>query len=286
MENLNELECCFIALDKPIGITSHDACMYVKKILQVSKAGHAGTLDPAVSGVLIIGINKATKLLQYLQSDKEYVGVMHLHKDASMKKIKQIIKKQFLGKIKQLVPRKSRVLRREREREIYSFEILEKKERDILFCVSCEAGTYIRKLCHDIGIALDVGANMSELRRIRHGCFSEKDKNFCSLYQLHDAFKDCKKRGLKKFIIAPEKALSTLPKIYVSDEVAKKLRLGQFLFACEIKRMQDFEKDQAIMIISNKKLVCIAMPFFSKREILSMKKKNSSEKVIKPKTVL
>ena len=134
----------FFNIDKPRGPTSHDVCMIIRKILNVEKVGHSGTLDPQVTGVLPIAIGKATRLLRYLEHDKEYVGVMHLHEDFPEEKLREAIKK-FVGKITQLPPKRSAVKRAEREREIYSFEILEKQGKEVLFRVHCQAGTYIRK---------------------------------------------------------------------------------------------------------------------------------------------
>ena len=132
------LNCSFINIDKPVDKTSHDVDLIIRKILGVN-CGHFGTLDPAVSGVLPIALGKAARLLQYLKSGKEYVGVMMLHDDVKKAELQSVIKKHFLGKIKQTPPKKSRVKRVERQREIYSFKIIEKKGKDVLFAVSCEA---------------------------------------------------------------------------------------------------------------------------------------------------
>ncbi len=136
-----------VNIDKPKGPTSHQVSDYVKKILSVDKAGHSGTLDPQVSGVQPVAISKATRIVEFLlTAPKEYVCVMHLHKDVEEQKLHQITQ-QFVGKIKQLPPIKSAIKRQIREREIYEFEILEIKGREVLFRVKCQAGTYIRKLC-------------------------------------------------------------------------------------------------------------------------------------------
>src|SRR3990172_658016 len=110
-----------------------------------------GTLDPQVSGVLPITLGRACKLSDYfMHKDKEYVGIIRLHEDISEEELKKEIQK-FIGKITQLPPVRSRVKREEREREIKTFEILEKNGKDVLFKTEVEAGTYIRKLIHDIG---------------------------------------------------------------------------------------------------------------------------------------
>src|SRR3989338_7818960 len=153
-----------VNIDKPKGPTSHQTSDYVKKILHLSKAGHSGTLDPGVTGVQPVALGKATRITQFLlTAAKEYVCLMHLHKEVPESSLRTTIQR-FVGKIQQRPPVKSAVKRVERTREIYQFEILEIKEKDVLFRVQCQAGTYIRVLCHQIGKELKVGAHMAELR--------------------------------------------------------------------------------------------------------------------------
>ena len=172
-----------VNINKPQGPTSHQVSDFVQKILDINKSGHSGTLDPHVHGVLPIALGRAAKLTGYFNNqDKEYVGIIYLHEDVEQEIIEKTIKKKFLGKIKQLPPVKSNVKREMREREIKSFNILEKQDKDVLFRVECEAGTYIRKLCYDIGEVLSVGAHMQELRRTRAGPFTEEN----GLATLHD----------------------------------------------------------------------------------------------------
>src|SRR5437867_1053207 len=166
-----------IIVDKNAGPTSHDVTDWVKKIFQVSKAGHSGTLDPMVTGVLPVALEDATKAMSVLMGlDKEYVGVMHLHQDLDEKLLKNAVVN-FIGRIKQIPPVKSAVRRAERERTVYYFDVIEKEGKDVLFKVGCEAGTYIRKLCHDIGQFLKIGAHLTELRRTKVGNFLEEDSH-------------------------------------------------------------------------------------------------------------
>lgn len=135
-----------INLDKPRGPTSHQVAAWVKDILRV-KTGHGGTLDPAVSGCLPIFLGSATRLAEVmLLSTKEYVCLMRLHKHAAKKDIMSLFS-HFQGQIWQRPPVKSSVKRELRKREIYGVEVLEIEENDVLFRISCEAGTYIRKYC-------------------------------------------------------------------------------------------------------------------------------------------
>lgn len=137
----------FLLIDKPAGPTSHQVSSYVQKILGIGKSGHAGTLDPKVTGVLPIATGRASRLLEFLlKAGKTYVCVMHLHGDVPRDKVDKAVE-EFTGTITQLPPKRSAVARRKRKRTIYSFNVLEVKDRDILFECDVEAGTYIRKLC-------------------------------------------------------------------------------------------------------------------------------------------
>lgn len=208
-----------INLDKPRGPTSHEVVAWVKKILNVKKAGHGGTLDPKVSGVLPIAIEESTKIVQtILPAAKEYVCVMHLHGDVEKRDIKRVFK-EFEGEIIQRPPIKSAVKRRLRTRRIYYLELIEFKEKDVLFRVGCDAGTYIRKLCHDIGEVLGCGAHMKELRRTKSGSFTEE--TLVTLHDVVDAYKfwkDYRKEGYIKKVIRPvEEALIYTPKVVIRD---------------------------------------------------------------------
>jgi H/ACA ribonucleoprotein complex subunit 4 len=216
-----------INLDKPSIPTSHQTVTYVKKILNIRKAGHSGTLDPKVTGVLPIGLNDGTKILQaLLKAGKEYVCLMHLHKKIEPKEITKVLER-TVGKIKQLPPIKSHVKREMREREIYYIHLLEIKDQDVLFIVGCEAGTYIRKLVHDIGAKLKIGANMQELRRTRVGPFRED--SLVTLQQLTDAYqwyKEGKEEPLRKIVFPLEKSVDHLPKIWINDGAVDSLCHG------------------------------------------------------------
>ena len=126
-----------------------------------------------MTGVLPIALANATRITQgLLTAGKEYVALMHLHKSVSEEKIREIMNK-FVGKIEQIPPARSAVKRQERTREIYYLTILEIDGQDVLFRVGCQAGTYIRKLIHDIGGSLTVGAHMTQLIRTKAGPFKE-----------------------------------------------------------------------------------------------------------------
>ncbi len=228
------LEHGVINLNKVSGPSSHEVVSWVRKILGVSNAGHSGTLDPNVTGVLPCALGKATRALSaLLNAGKEYVGIMHLHTSELPQRIEKIFKL-FTGKIYQRPPIKSSVVRKLRIREIYYTQVLEINNPHVLFRIGCEAGTYVRKFCFDIGEALCSGAHMLELRRTRVGPFKEGD-NLITLQDLKDACTIFQTDGDEKYlmkIISPmEKMVDHLPKIYVRDSAVDALCHGANLAA-------------------------------------------------------
>jgi len=221
MKQLNELlEFGIINLDKPSNYTSFQAGEIVGKMLGLRKFSHAGTLDPQVTGVLPIMLNRACKLLGwFMKKNKTYVGVMRIHQKISKAKLEEEMNN-FLGKIMQLPPVKSRVKREVREREVYSWKILEINGNNVLFEAEVEAGTYIRKLISDLGEKIG-GAHMTELRRTKAGIFDEKDA--ITIYEL-EKIKD-NPEELRKIIIPAEEAIKKiLPCVQTKMEVKELLR--------------------------------------------------------------
>ncbi|MEM0438245.1 MAG: RNA-guided pseudouridylation complex pseudouridine synthase subunit Cbf5 [Candidatus Micrarchaeia archaeon] len=226
--NSDVLHGCFVVIDKPRGPPSAQVGSWVRDLLGAQKSGHIGTLDPAVSGVLIIALGKAIRLSKFLSGeDKEYVAIMRLHADVPGHKIRQVMKS-FTGKIIQKPPLRSAVAKRPRERNIYEMEILEMHGRDVLFRVKCQGGTYVRKLIFDMGKKMGCGANMLELRRIRSGDIGEKDAH--TLYELKDAVWECNEKGectkLNEMLIPPDKLLAKLPEIRIKDTVMPSIAYG------------------------------------------------------------
>ncbi len=164
----------FLVLDKPAGPSSHEVTAWVKRMYG-EKAGHSGTLDPFATGVLVIAIGKAVKLLQAIaKSDKEYVGVARFSKEPNKEKLLRLFG-EFTGKIYQTPPKESAVKKQLRIREIYSLKLLEISGRYALFRTACQHGTYIRTLVKDIGEIIGNKAELVELRRTRAGSFGEGD---------------------------------------------------------------------------------------------------------------
>ncbi|HWR62916.1 MAG TPA: RNA-guided pseudouridylation complex pseudouridine synthase subunit Cbf5 [Candidatus Thermoplasmatota archaeon] len=244
----------FINLDKPAGPTSHQVVAWVKEILDIEKAGHGGTLDPAVTGVLPTGLGDAARALQViLVAGKEYVALMKLHKEVEEKKIREVCKS-FVGEISQMPPLRSAVKRVRRTREVYYLEILEIQRTEVLFRVGCEAGTYIRTLCVDIGKKLGCGAQLIELRRSRVGNITEDSA--VTLQDLKDAYIFWKDDGddeeLRKTILSMERLLEVVPKIVVRDSAIDALCHGANLAIPGVVELDDMKPGEIAAVLSLK----------------------------------
>ena len=248
------LEFGMINIDKPSGPTSFDISDFVKKRLDLRKTSHFGTLDPRVTGVLPIALNRACKLTGYfLGEDKEYVGIMRVHDEISLEKVRKMIKNKFLGKITQMPPIKSRVKRQYRQREIKKFELFEKDEKNILFEVECQGGTYIRKLLHDLGDELEIGAHMLELRRMRAGIFEEDDKNYpvVNLYDFEKAVEEYKKGNdeLLRAIIVPAEIVGNVYSVVeINNGNLKSILTGKPIYKRDLKGATKVKKDEDIVV--------------------------------------
>lgn len=245
----------FINLDKPAGPTSHQVVSWVKEIVEIEKAGHGGTLDPAVTGVLPIALGDAARALQVLLvAGKEYVALMKLHKHIKEKKIREVCKS-FIGEISQIPPLRSAVKRVRRNRDIYYLDVLEVKDMEVLFRVGCEAGTYIRTLCVDIGKKLGCGAQLAELRRTCVGNITEATA--VTLQDVKDAFVFWKEDGdlteLQKTIYSMERLLEVVPQIVVRDSAIDALCHGANLAIPGVVEIDDnIQKGEIAAVMSMK----------------------------------
>jgi len=233
------IKCGIVNIDKPKGPTSHDVVDRVRGILQIRKAGHSGTLDPLVTGVLPVALGRATRILQtLLPAGKEYVCKMHIHKPVEDQNLREVFA-DFTGVIEQMPPVRSVVKRQKRARNIYYMEILDVQEKDVLFRVGCQAGTYIRKLVHDMGVKIGVGAHMTELRRTKAGCFDES--SLCSiekLAQAYDYWREQADQNLIRQVIQPiENAVRHLPKIWIDDLAVDPVCHGCDLFLPGVSKL-------------------------------------------------
>lgn len=265
-----------INLDKPSGPTSHEVVAWVKRILDIPKAGHSGTLDPKVTGILPVLLGDATRVMDtLLLAGKEYICLMHVHAALPRKRILEVCA-EFTGPIFQTPPLKSAVVKQLRVRNIYYCRVLETEEQQVLMRVGCEAGTYIRKLCYDMGLALGTGANMEELRRSKAGPFRE-DETLATLHQLKDAYEIWKETGdesgLRRVILPVESALRHLPRLVVADNAVDAICHGAPLAAPGLLSLEtDIYKGDELAIFTLKgEAVGIARAQMNSREMLESK---------------
>jgi tRNA pseudouridine55 synthase len=197
----------------------------------VDRAAHAGTLDPKVTGCLPVLLGDATRLAQaFLEGSKEYVAVLELHGPPPTD-LRSVIA-EFEGDIYQKPPRKSAVARRLRVRELYDLEVLEVQDRKVLLRIRCESGTYVRKLCHDLGLALGTGGHMGHLRRTATDPFD--DRSLVTLHDLQDALAfaaDGDPEPLRAVVQPAERTLDHLPSVTIAPSAARAVARGAPVYA-------------------------------------------------------
>jgi len=228
---------------KGSGPTSYSVSEFVRRQLGLKKTSHMGTLDPKVSGVLPVTLGRACKLAGYfIKHDKTYVGVLETHKEQDIKKLQELIDDNFIGKIKQTPPHRSAVKVQERERTVYSWKLIEAGSdgRSFLFECRVEGGTYIRKLCSDLGEMIG-GAHMGELRRTEAGIFDESTLvNLFDFKSAVDKYKNGDEEGLKKMLIPAEEAIKkVLPVVEVDKSAIRALHIGKPLLISNVKSKSD-----------------------------------------------
>ncbi len=226
-----------IILDKPQGPSSHVVDAWIKQIMGIDKCSHGGTLDPAVSGVMVIALKESTKLMPILLScKKEYVGIVYLHKPVSESKIRKACE-ELIGTIKQTPPKKSAVARRERERDIYYLEVLEVQGQYVLIKVGCQAGTYIRRLAEQIGWKLDVGSHLLELRRTKSGAFTEDD--CVTLQDISDAMASCSEDAIREIVHPMELIANDVGCVVIGEGAVENIQSGSPLYVGGVIRCTD-----------------------------------------------
>nr|KAG5687776.1 hypothetical protein BaRGS_025670 [Batillaria attramentaria] len=249
----------FINLDKPSNPSSHEVVAWIKRILRVDKTGHSGTLDPKVTGCLIVCVERATRLVKSQQSaGKEYVCIFRLHSAVQEeKKVAQNLEL-LTGALFQRPPLISAVKRQLRIRTVYEVKLLEyDKERAMgIFWVSCEAGTYIRTMCVHLGLFLGVGGQMQELRRVRSGIQSEKE-GLMTMHDVLDAqwmYDNHKDDSYLRRVIKPLEALLTSHKrIIMKDSAVNAVCYGAKIMLPGVLRYEDgIEVNDEVVIVTTK----------------------------------
>eukprot|EP01112_Ceratiomyxa_fruticulosa_P004419 TRINITY_DN1497_c0_g1_i1.p1 TRINITY_DN1497_c0_g1~~TRINITY_DN1497_c0_g1_i1.p1 ORF type:complete len:504 (-),score=149.89 TRINITY_DN1497_c0_g1_i1:269-1681(-) len=248
-----------INLDKPANPSSHEVVAWIRRILEVDKTGHSGTLDPKVTGSLVVCVDRATRLVKSQQgAGKEYVCIARFHSalESELKLTRAI--ETLTGALFQRPPVIAAVKRRLRVRTIYESKLLEFDSESNLavFWVSCEAGTYIRTLCVHLGLLLGVGGHMEELRRVRSGIMSEKD-NLVTMHDVLDAqweYKNHKDEAYLRRIIQPlEVLLTSYKRIVVKDSTVNAICYGAKLMIPGLLRYESgIEVGELVVLMTTK----------------------------------
>lgn len=249
-----------INLDKPSNPSSHEVVAWIKRILRVEKTGHSGTLDPKVTGNLIVCLDRATRLVKSQQgAGKEYVCIARFHSavDGGAARVSRGLE-QLTGALFQRPPLISAVKRQLRIRTIYESKLYQYDEKRNLavFWIRCEAGTYVRTLCVHLGLLLGVGGHMQELRRVRSGIMGEKD-NMVTMHDvldaqwLYDNHKD--ENYLRRVIMPLETLLTNYKRLVVKDSAINAVCYGAKLMIPGVLRFEaGIEVDEEVVIMTTK----------------------------------
>mmetsp|Transcript_122901 Transcript_122901/g.347413 ORF Transcript_122901/g.347413 Transcript_122901/m.347413 type:complete len:445 (+) Transcript_122901:95-1429(+) len=248
-----------INLDKPVNPSSHEVVSWIKRIMKCEKTGHSGTLDPKVSGCLLVCLNRATRLVKAQQSaGKEYVCIARFHADVGNAARVQQGLDMLTGACFQRPPVISAVKRQLRVRTIYEAKLVEysQKRQMAIFWVSCEAGTYIRTMCVHLGLMLGVGAHMQELRRVRSGVLDE-NKYMSTMHDvldaqyLYDTLRD--EKYLRRTVMPLELILTSYPRIVLKDSAVNAVCYGAQLMIPGVLRFEkNIEVGSEIVMMTTK----------------------------------
>jgi H/ACA ribonucleoprotein complex subunit 4 len=265
---IGNIDNSFIFVDKPPNMLSHETTSWVGRILGAKKAGHIGTLDPKVTGVLIVGLGKATKLITFFSGmKKEYVAIMDWKKDVTEKYALGKFA-EFRGEITQTPPEMSAVAKRPRKRTVYEIELIEHNGRFSVFRTLVDAGTYIRTLCNDMG------GEMKDLRRISSGPVSEKDTFI--MQKIVDAANLAKKgktNELGRMLVSPERMVELfgICRVLINKKAALSIANGALLAVPGITKAGKFSKGDYVAMFLGKKLVGVGQALMDSTEILKSK---------------
>jgi len=247
-----------INLDKPSNPSSHEVVSWVKKILRVEKTGHSGTLDPKVTGCLIVCIDRATRLVKSQQgAGKTYVVLARLHAACDVTKVQRCVET-LTGALFQRPPLISAVKRQLRIRTVYQSKLMEYDERRNLgvMWVDCQAGTYMRTLCVHLGLLTGTGGHMQELRRARSGALSEND-NLMTMHDVldaqhvYDTTKD--ETYLRRVVMPLEVLLIKYKRIVVKDSAVNAICYGaKFMIPGLLRFADGIELNDEVVLMTTK----------------------------------
>ena len=287
-----EVNNCFLILNKGKNCTSHDCVKQIKKIFNIKKVGHTGTLDPQVTGVLPIALGSATRFIQYLPQEKSYIGTIQLGISTTTDDIHGEILRQkdipkltfndldkilnsFRGTFQQIPPQVSsvhvngeRAYKKSWRKENFNLPSKEVKVESLILkdwdltngrlkiIINCSSGTYIRSIARDLGTLLNAEGCLYNLRRIKASGFSE-DKSIDLKYLIN------KQNYKDNFIIPIEDALDHLPKIYLTNELDilywKTGRQIEFKSKTFIKDPKQIEKNKFLVFDNEYQLLGIGI---------------------------
>ncbi len=295
-----------LLVDKPKGPTSHDIVDVIRKKLNIKRVGHAGTLDPFATGLLVIGVGCATRLLEYLMKHRkvyrikmklglitdtfDITGKVEEERPCNVteQEILEAISS-FVGTYVQIPPaysakkykgerlyelaRQGKIIRLPpRQVTIYRIEDIALEDTMVSFTVETSPGTYIRSLCMDIGYKLGCGATAVELRRLRVGPFRVEDAV--------DVYTASAGELLKRLI--PMSRILDLPKAWIKNEAREKVMNGMKLYANDLLNCEHFEKDEVVQIFSGEELICLAKAERRSNFIETLLRQERNEPVLKP----
>ncbi len=224
-----------------------------------------------VTGVLPIGLEEGTKTIQvFLLTGKEYECLMTLHGDVEEKHLLNVME-EFVGDIYQKPPVRAAVKRQLRKRRVYSIRDVEFEGRQVLFRVSCQAGTYIRKLVYDIGELLRVGAHMRELRRTRAGSFTETDiRSLYDVLRLSQAQPDEREELARQMVKPMESAFDHIPRITIRDSAVSAICHGADLAVPGVLRLtEDIKVNTPVALFTLKgELVALSKALMATEQVI------------------
>lgn len=273
----------FLNIDKPAGLTSHDVVARVRRVARQKRVGHAGTLDPAATGVLVVALGAATRLIEYVQEQttKQYLATVELGRttttdDAAGEVIEtqpvpqldrqalEQVLQQFRGPIMQVPPmyaalhhegRRLHELAREgivveRAARAVAIERLDLVEWRPPFCsldVMCSKGTYIRSLARDLGVAIGCGAHLHALRRTAVGAFTLATSTPLAAI-------DSVGFDIMSILLPAECAVTDWPRIELDDRDTRRLRNGMAIEAADVggERARAHSRDGALVALLNR----------------------------------
>lgn len=262
----------FALVDKPRGPSSHQVTAWARDLIGAKLAGHAGTLDPNVSGVLWIGVGPALKLVPLvLEFPKRYVGVVTFHGPLERRRLEELLA-EFRGPVFQTPPVRSAVKRERRIRTIHRLELVEADGERVVLDLTADSGTYVRTLAVDLGEASGAGAHLEELRRVSTGPFDEREAvPLSALADAKAALADGDPAPMLALLHPAERVWSEFPSLVLKDPAASAVAHGAGLAAGGIASISaPFAAGSKVVLLSRaRELIATGRARFGSTEVAS-----------------